>query len=145
MRNVSFMSGNKIVCWAARLSGTLLILSCIPHFFFAFPARVIQPVADGRVPADLGKTYYAIWAFSSMTLFIMGVTLIYISGALKRGERPAWYMALLISGGLTYYGSYVVLRVGEATHNTSFIIFGLITLVPVLVFAGRFFGKNSPE
>lgn len=137
------MRQNNIVAWAARLSGTVLILACIPHFFFAFPARVLQPVADGRVPADLGKTYYAIWAFSSMMLFISGVMMFYISGGLKRGERSAWFMALLISGGLVYYGSYVVLRVGEATHNMSFIIFGAITLVPVLIFPRSFFPKKS--
>lgn len=124
------------------MSGVLLILSVIPHFFFAFPARVLQPVADGRVPADLGKTYYAIWAFASLGLMIMGVTLIYLSGDLKRLERKAWFLALMISGGLTYYGSYVVLRVGEATHNTSFIIFGLITMLPLLVFAGKYLKKN---
>jgi hypothetical protein len=136
------MKPNLIVAWAARLSGVLLILSVIPHFFFAFPARVLQPVADGRVPADLGKTYYAIWAFASLGLMIMGVTLIYLSGDLKRLERKAWFLALMISGGLTYYGSYVVLRVGEATHNTSFIIFGLITMLPLLVFAGKYLKKN---
>ena len=136
------MKVSNIVCRAARLSGALLILSVIPHYFFAMPARVLQPIADGRVDADLGKTYYAIWIFASLTLLITGVTLIYISSDLKKLEKRAWWMALFISGGLTFYGSYVVIKFNEATHNTSFIIFGLITLVPVLVSAGKYFRSN---
>jgi hypothetical protein len=138
------MKANIITAWAARLSGALLILSVIPHFFFAFPARVLVPVADGRVPVDLGQTYYAIWAFASMTLLFTGVMMIYISGGLRRLERKAWWMALLISGGLTYYGSYVVIKFNETTHNTSFIVFGLITLVPLLVFF-RSFSKQKDD
>lgn len=136
------MQGNIIVCWAARVSGALLILSVIPHFFFALPARVLQPVADGRVDADLGKTYYAVWVFASLTMLITGAALIYISSDLKSGQKRAWWMALLISGGLTFYGSYVVIRFNEATHNTSFIIFGLIMLLPLLIFSTRFFRNN---
>jgi hypothetical protein len=136
------MKGSNIVCWAARLSGALLILSVIPHFFFALPARVLQPIADGRVDADLGKTYYAIWVFASLTMVITGVTLIYISNDLRNLKRRAWWMALLISGGLTYYGSYVVIKFNETTHNTSFIIFGLITLIPLAVFFKLYFKSN---
>jgi hypothetical protein len=137
------MKGNIIVCWAARLSGALLILSVIPHYFFAMPARVLQPIADGRVDADLGKTYYAIWVFASLTLLITGVTLIYISSDLRKLQRRAWWMGLFISGGLTFYGSYVVIKFNETTHNTSFIIFGSITLLPLLIFFKSYFKRDD--
>jgi hypothetical protein len=133
------MKGNIIVCWAARLSGMLLILSVIPHYFLALPARVLQPVADGRVDADLGKTYYAVWVFASLTIVLTGASLIYVSGDLKRGETKAWWMTLLLSGGLTLYGAYINLKYPEHTHNFSFLIFGLITLLPLLIFSARFF------
>jgi hypothetical protein len=138
------MKGNIIVCWAARLSGALLILSVIPHFFFALPARVLQPLAEGRLDPDLGKTFYAIWVFSSLMMVIAGAALIYISGDLKRLQRKAWWMALLISGGLTYYGIYIVTKFSEATHNTSFIIFGLITLLPLLLFFRSYNFNKDP-
>ncbi len=136
------MKGNIIAAWAARLSGALLILSVIPHFFFALPARVLQPMADGRLDPGLGKTYYAVWVFASLTMVVTGTALIYISGDLKRLQRKAWWMALLISGGLTYYGIYIVAKFSEASHNTSFIIFGLITLLPLLIFSPGFL-KNK--
>lgn len=128
------MKENKIVCWAARLSGALLILSVIPHYFFALPARVLQPVAEGRVDAELGKTYYAVWVFASLAMIFTGATLIYISNDLKKRQKRAWWMAFLISGGLTFYGCYVAIKFNETTHNISFIIFGLITLLPLLLF-----------
>jgi len=116
------------------LSGSLLILSVIPHYFFALPARVLRPIAEGRLDPDLGKTYYAIWVFASLTMVITGAALIYISADLKSGQKRAWWMAFLISGGLTFYGVYIVSKYAEASHNTSFIIFGLITLLPLLFF-----------
>jgi hypothetical protein len=137
------MKENRIVCWAARISGSLLILSVIPHYFFAMPARVLQPIADGRVDAELGKTYYAIWVFASLTMLITGVTLIYISSDLRNLQRRAWWMAFLISGGLTYYGSYVLIKFNEATHNVSFIVFGLITLLPLLLFFRSYMKASS--
>ncbi len=136
------MKGNIIVCWAARLSGALLILSVIPHYFFALPARVLRPVADGRLDADLGKTYYAVWVFASLTIILTGASLIYVSGDLKRAQAKAWWMALLLSGGLTLYGAYINLKYPEHTHNISFLIFGLITLVPLLVFFKPYFKRG---
>jgi FtsH-binding integral membrane protein len=132
------MKGNIIACWAARLSGALLILSVVPHYFFALPARVLQPVADGRVDADLGKTYYAVWVFASLTIILTGASFIYVSGDLKKGEAKAWWMTLLLSGGLTLYGAYINLKYPEHTHNLSFLIFGLITLLPLLIVSRKF-------
>ena len=135
--------GNIIVCWAARLSGALLILSVIPHYFFALPARVLQPVADGRVDADLGKTYYAVWVFASLTIVLTGASLIYVSGDLKKGETKAWWMTLLLSGGLTLYGAYINLKYPEHTHKIAFLVFGLITLAPLVIFLRGFLRKKS--
>ncbi len=124
------------------MSGALLILSVIPHYFFALPARVLQPVAEGRVDADLGKTYYAVWVFASLAMLFTGAALVYISTDLKKLQKRAWWMAFLISGGLTFYGCYVAIKFNETTHNISFIIFGLITLLPLLIFSARFFRND---
>src|SRR4051812_14604903 len=102
-------------------------------------------MADGRLDPDLGKTYYAIWVFASLTLIITGTSLIYISGDLKRLQPKAWLMAFLIAGGLTAYGIYITQKHQEYTHNLSFMIFGLITLIPLVLFAKNYIVRRKRQ
>src|SRR5215510_11655878 len=95
------MKQNNILCWCARVSGFLLILSTIPHYFIGLPEVVLKPIAEGKITdPDTAKSFYAIWIFSSITMFMTGATLMLISTDLKYLNKRIWRIALVLSTGI---------------------------------------------
>ena len=138
------MKENKIVCWCARVSGILLILSSMMHFFLGLPEVVLKPIAEGKIidPETAGN-FYAIWVFSSITMFLTGATLALISTDLKHLNRRVWKLALLIGFGIAGFGIIMAIKFPEAAaHMMAFVAIGLITFLPALFFFRDYTGKK---
>ena len=139
------MKENKIVCWCARVSGILMMLFTLPHYFLGLSIAVLQPIADGKITdPEVGNNFYVIWVFSSITMFLTGATLLFISTDLRYLQRRAWKLALLIGLGITGFGLSTSIKFPEAAaHMSLFTAAGLITLIPVLIFTGSYLGRDS--
>jgi hypothetical protein len=139
------MKENRIVCWCARVSGILLMLMTLPHYFVGVQVAVLQPIADGKITdPDVGETYYAIWIFSTVAMFLLGTTLLFVSTDLRLLHRRAWKLALLISLGIGGFGAWMVIKYPEGAGLFGlFVADGLITLIPLLIFAGSYLGKDA--
>lgn len=122
-----------------------MILSTIPHFFIGLPEIVLKPVAEGKITdPDTAKSFYAIWIFASITMFMTGMTLVIISTELKRLNKSAWRVALLLSAGIGSFGLSMMIKMPEAAaHMSLFLIIGLITLLPVLFFFRDYTGTQA--
>jgi hypothetical protein len=138
------MKQNKILCWCARVSGILLMLFTIPHYFLGLPTAVLQPIAEGKITdPEVGNNFYVIWVFSSITMFLTGATLLFISTDLRYLQRRSWKLALLIGLGITGFGVTTSIKFPEAAaHMSLFTAAGAITLIPVLIFTGSYMGKD---
>jgi hypothetical protein len=139
------MKENKIVCRCARVSGVLLILSSLVHFFLGLPEAVLKPISDGKITdPDVAGSFYAIWVFSSITMFLTGATLTLISTDLKHLHRRAWKLALLIGFGIAGFGAAMAIKFPEAAaHMMVFVAIGLITFLPALFFFRSYNGKAA--
>lgn len=138
------MKENKIVCWCARLSGILLILSSLAHYFLGLPEVVLKPAAEGKITdPEVAGNFYAIWVFSSITMFLTGATLALISTDLKYLNRRVWKLALLIGFGIAGFGAAMAIKFPEAAaHMMVFVAIGLITFLPALFFFRDYTGKE---
>ncbi|HEV7646062.1 MAG TPA: hypothetical protein VGO50_19150 [Pyrinomonadaceae bacterium] len=139
------MKENKIVCWCARVSGILLMLATLPHYFLGLPEAVLRPIADGRITdPEVGNNFYVIWVFSSITMFLTGATLLFISTDLRYLQRRSWKLALLIGIGITGFGLSTSVKFPEAAaHMSLFTLIGIITLIPVLIFFRSYMGRDA--
>ena len=139
------MKQNRIVCWCARVSGILLMLMSLPHYVIGLQVAVLQPIADGKITdQDVGETFYAIWIFSTVAMFLLGVTLLFISTDLRFFHRRAWKLALLISLGLGGFGAGMTIKYPDsAPIAIQFLTVALITLIPLLIFSRSYLGKDA--
>jgi uncharacterized membrane protein (DUF441 family) len=139
------MKQNRIVCWCARVSGILLMLMSVPHYFVGIQIAVLQPIADGKITdTDVGETFYAIWIFSTVAMFLLGVTLVFISTDLRYLKRRIWKLALLIGLGLGGFGAGIMIKYPDsAPIAIQFLVVALITLIPLLIFSRSYLGKDA--
>jgi hypothetical protein len=121
------------------------MLFTIQHYFIGLPLAVLQPIAEGKIiDPDVGNAFYIIWIFSTVTMFLTGATLLFISTDLRLLRSRAWKLALLISLGLTGFGLGMTIRFPDfAPIALQFLIVGLITLTPLLIFAGSYTVRDT--
>jgi hypothetical protein len=128
-----------------RVSGILLMLMSLPHYFVGVQIAVLQPIADGKITdPDVGETFYAIWIFSTVAMFLLGATLLFISTDLRYLHRRAWKLALLMSLGLGGFGAGMIIKYPDSVpFAIQFLAVALITLIPLLIFSRSYLGKDA--
>src|SRR5262245_38174889 len=99
------MATNKTLYVYALISDIMLLLSTIPH------STAIRMTLDfakkGVIGPDYADTAVVIWIFASMMMVVCGSTIIYLAGKLKKSDKGAWRLGMLIGVLLTAFGASV--------------------------------------
>src|ERR1044072_1402931 len=102
------MTTNKTLYVCALISGIILLLATIPH---ATGVRLTMEFAkNGVIGPDYALTAVVIWIFSSMMMFLCGSTILYLAGKLKKSDKGAWRLGMLIGVLLTAFGITVFIQ-----------------------------------
>lgn len=136
------MAKEKIIANCARVSGTLLLLSAIPHSTLGW-AEVVTAIKLGDINPGMANTVKSIWIFSAMMLVLSGIWVLFLAGELRQLKRRAWWQGIFV--GLGYSGSAIgcMLMTGFYAHLAGYALIGLLLLVPLLMWAGSFRNSHS--
>jgi hypothetical protein len=131
------MTKEKFIANSARVAGSLLLLSVIPHSTLGW-AEVMTAIKLGDINRGMANTVKTIWIFSSMMLVISGVWVLFLVNELRQLKRRAWWQGVFI--GLGYSGSAIgcMVMTEVYAHLVGYAFIGLLLLVPLLIWAGSF-------
>ncbi|MBI5917298.1 MAG: hypothetical protein HY842_18165 [Bacteroidetes bacterium] len=131
------MKSHKISGNFALVSGILLTLASLMHYFTGYPA-INEMLAKESVGPETSQTLRVIWIFSSITMCLSGIWGIFISRDLKAGRKSAWWQGLLLGTGLVLFCVATQFFGFPNYHMMVFGVLGLLLVVPLLVNAGSF-------
>lgn len=94
----------------------------------------IEMVNNGTIGTAYAETAVVIWVFGSITMFLTGCTLIYLSGRLKILAKGAWRLAVLIGLGIAGFGGGFYISHPDSPHMLGFLIVGLLILIPLFIY-----------
>lgn len=124
----------KTLTWACHISGGLLTLAAIPHATMGLAAQ-FEAISQGFVTGATQDDLVLIWVFSSITMFLMGTWLLFLSIHFQRGNTWLnWLQALLIALGLIGFGVWGGLYSADGKGLFGFAVMGFIVLLPLLIF-----------
>jgi hypothetical protein len=130
------MTTNKTLYVCALISGIILLLSTIPH---STGIKMTMDFAKkGVIGPDYADTAVVIWIFASMMMIVCGSTILYLAGKLKKSDKGAWRLGLLIGVLLAAFGITVFVSDPTSYPMLVFITVGLLLVVPLLIFSRRF-------
>jgi uncharacterized membrane protein HdeD (DUF308 family) len=73
-----------------------------------------------------------------MMMIVCGSTILYLAGKLKKSDKGAWRLGLLIGVLLAAFGITVFVYDPTSYPMLVFITVGLLLVVPLLIFSRRF-------
>jgi hypothetical protein len=127
---------NKIVYRCALLAGILIIGAGLSM------ALSVNNLVIASNTGDINKNYSASvvihWALASALMLLVGIWVLFLSSALKKLQRSAWWQGIIISLAFILFGSSFWYRYPTSIHLPGFILLGLILFVPLIMYAGKF-------
>jgi hypothetical protein len=127
------MIGMKAVKWMIAIAGGLLVLSSFMHST-AGTSEILAAITKGEVVGELARTLHIIWVFSSITMFLTGIMLLYLAGELGPEKKRTWMVALLIGVGLLAFGTWAAIHFyPQSNAMLGFALMGLLVAIPLLV------------
>ncbi|HCR48878.1 MAG TPA: hypothetical protein PLL64_02160 [Rhodothermales bacterium] len=124
----------KLLSWTCRISGGLLVLASIPHATAGLSAQ-FDAISKGYVTGEARDDLILIWVFSSMTMFLMGAWLLFLSTQIKKENNASnWIQALLVSLGLLGFGLWGGFYSANGQGMFGFAVMGLLVLIPLLIY-----------
>ena len=130
------MQQHKTVSRLAILTGFLLILTAGIHSLNMSDAVIA--VKTGDIAPSQASSILSVWLFSSISMLLIGIWLLFLSKELRALNRRAWWQAFFIGAGLTSFSLISWFRFPRDFHLFYFLLLGLILLVPLISNSGRF-------
>jgi hypothetical protein len=127
---------NKIVYRCAIITGLLLIFAAVIHSLNI--SETFIAIKTGDVAASYASYASSMWIFSAMSMFLIGVWILFLSKDLKKLMRKAWWQAVIIGISLSAFGIGCWLQYPAAFHFLYFLLLGLILFVPLMMNARKF-------
>ncbi len=137
------MRESKFLYRCTFITGILLIITSLLHFFNI--NDTIIAIKTGDIAPSHASNAVSTWIFSGISMFIIGVWLLCLLDNLKKLQVKAWWQAFLIGTALAVFGGGCWLKYPKELHLLYFLLLGMILLVPLILYAGRFRRKKSQE
>jgi hypothetical protein len=134
------MRENKMVYCCAIITGFLLLFTSIIHFLNI--NETLVAIKTGDVSVSYASSAFGMWIFSGMSMFLLGVWVLFLSKELKKRNRKAWWQAIIIGLALSVFAIGSWLQFPKAFHFLYFLLFGLILLLPLIYYVRQFFGSE---
>ena len=130
------MSQNKTVSRVALVIGVLLIITAGLHSLNMSGAVIA--IKTGDISPSQASAVLSVWLFSSMSMILLGIWLIFLSGDLEKLSRRAWWQALIIGAGLAGFSLISWYHFPRDFHLLYFLLLALCLLVPLFSNRGKF-------
>jgi hypothetical protein len=137
------MRESKFLYRCTFITGILLIITSLLHFFNI--NDTIIAIKTGDIAPSHASNAVSTWIFTGISMFIIGVWLLCLLDNLKKLQVKAWWQTFLIGTALAVFGGGCWLKYPKELHLLYFLLLGMILLVPLILYAGRFRGKKSQE
>ncbi|HLX92719.1 MAG TPA: hypothetical protein VKR32_13605 [Puia sp.] len=92
----------------------------------------------GDISTSFSNSVFVNWVLSVVLLCLVAIWLLFLAGDLKRRKRRAWTQAILIGLFLTGFGIGMWFRFPTSWHLPGYSVAGLILVIPLLLYAGKF-------
>lgn len=119
---------NKIGYYLVVFVGIITCLSFIPHAFLGMKA-VIEHINKGEIQTVAANGMRQIWLYSSITMLLTGIWLLFLSKPFLNGDEKARVQVFIIGFGLSFFGmgcSYISKEIDEMI---GFTVQGVILLI----------------
>ncbi len=125
---------NKISYYLFLIVGIATCLSFIPHCFMGYP-QVLQHISNGEIKGNAVDGMKIIWLYSSITMLLLGIWMLFLAKPVKKGNHHARLQGLFIAIGLIIFGLITAYIKKEVfNHLFFFTIQGILLLLSVTVF-----------
>lgn len=125
---------NKMSYYLVVFVGVLTCLQFIPHAFMGFPA-VLEHIAKGEIQEPAAQGMQIIWLYSSITMLLSGIWMLFLSKPIKNGDNNARLQGLFLSLGLIAFGLICNYITGEiVNHLFFFMVEGILLLMATTIF-----------
>jgi hypothetical protein len=137
------MKESKFIYRCALITGILLIITSLLHFFNI--NDTIIAIKTGDIAPSHASSAVSTWIFSGISMFIIGIWLLFLLDNLRKLQMKAWWQAFLIGTALAVFGGGCWLKFPKELHLLYFLLLGMILLIPLILYAGKFRKKQSQE
>jgi hypothetical protein len=130
------MQENKIIYRCAMATGLLLIFTSVIHSLNI--TETFIAIKTGDVAMSYASSATGMWIFSGISMFLLGVWILFLANDLKKLMRKAWLQTFIIGISLSCFGIGCWLQYPKAFHFLYFLLLGLILLLPLIINAKKF-------
>jgi uncharacterized membrane protein len=127
---------NKIVYRCTAGAGILLIFTSVIHFLNI--NETLVSIKTGDIAVSYAPSATGMWLFSGMSMLLLGIWLLFLSGEIKKHRRKAWWQAFFIGLLLAAFGAGCWLMYPKVFHFLYFLLYGLILLIPLMLYIKKF-------
>lgn len=125
---------NKISYYLMVFVGVLTCLQFIPHAFMGYPA-ILEHIQKGEIQEAAAPGMQIIWLYSSITMLLTGIWMLFLSKPIKEGDNKARLQGLFLSLGLIAFGLICNYITGEVVnHLFFFMVEGVLLLLATTIF-----------
>jgi hypothetical protein len=134
MESTKFLYKAPYRCTTA--AGILLIFTSVIHLLNI--GETLISIKTGDITMSYAPEATSMWLFSGMSMFLLGLWLLFLSRDIKEGKRKAWWQALIIGFSLAAFGSGCWLIYPRAFHFLFFFLYGMLLLIPLMYYNRKF-------
>lgn len=124
---------NKLSYYLVVISGLLLCLCFVPHFFLGLP-EVISYQEKGLISKEVENTFVIIWIFSSITMLLLGIWTLFLANYIKVGKVFAKAQTAIIGFGLMLFWILSFYFAKELNHLVLFAVIGLMLIISAILY-----------
>ena len=110
-------------------TGLLLIFTSVIHSLNI--TETFIAIKTGDITASYASYAVGTTIFFGISLFLLGVWILFLAKDLKSLIRKAWLQAIIISLSLSAFGIGCWLQYPKAFHFLYFLLIGLILFIPI--------------
>lgn len=130
------MQENKIIYRSAMATGLLLIFASVIHSLNI--TETFIAIKTGDIAASYAAAAVGTGIFFGISMFLIGVWILFLAKDLKRLILKAWWQGIIIALSLSAFGIGCWLQFPKAFHFLYFLLIGLILLLPLIINARKF-------
>ena len=128
-----------ILRWSFRLVGALLIVLNTFHLTVGF-VRLQKALLAESIPQRFAEALKTAWLYVGTLGLVFGVLLLWTAGQAAAGDPVAWKVGTSIGVALVLTGVASFLATGKHPGLLVVSLFGLVLLIPLLLFRSHFRG-----
>ncbi len=123
---------NKLSFYLVVISGILLCFCFVPHLFLGLP-EVISYQEKGLVSKEVENTFVIIWIFSSITMLLLGIWILFLAKPIKMGNVFAKAQTIIIAIGLILFWIASFYFSKELNHLFLFAVIGFMLIIATIL------------